>query len=113
VILFLAWGNGQRRLSFALGASAAGLLLIFTVNYWMVGAPSRANLSSAPRISINTKYAEASWARYNESYLSSGTAQTWWRRVPTWIGLLLLTGAAANLASTQAAARRLSVAAME
>jgi hypothetical protein len=77
-------------LAFALGAS------VFIGGTQIAHWYSLSNESFVPpeplRISIDSRYAEASWAWENARYFSTGSLPAWLLRLPTWGGLLLLAG---------------------
>ncbi len=95
VVLYLAWEISSRNWRVALFSSASALVLMLILNVWMAAPPMQKHQGNIYGASISTRYAEASWARYNEEYLSTGTPERWWRRVPTWLGLLLAGSGAA------------------
>lgn len=104
VVFSLAWGLSGKRILVATAAPAIAILLLFAVNVWMRPPPMQQRLEVRYSSLIDARYAEASWARYNEEYLSTGAPDTWWRRVPTWLGLLLLSGGALTVVHRSRAA---------
>ncbi len=86
----LAWGLFEKRLIAAGVCTAAGIALILTLNFAMTAPPMHATATPTYSQLLDSRYAEATWARYNDRYLSTGAPERWARRIPTWLGLLLL-----------------------
>jgi hypothetical protein len=94
VVLYLAWEMSARNARVSLAAGAGAVMCMLALNVWMAAPPMQSRAVAHYASRIDNTYAEASWARYNEEYLSTGAPERWWRRAPTWFGLLLIGGSA-------------------
>lgn len=96
VAFALTWENSGGNVRFA-GLCSVGALLFLAAVGPLAHVPDP--LSHAARTTataIDPRYAQASWAQFNARYLSTGAEIFWWRRLPTWGGLLLLLAASAG-----------------
>lgn len=103
IVFYVSWELWDRSLRIAVVSAGAAILLLISVNMLMTAPPMEKHSHIQYAELIDRKYAEASWARYNEEYLSTGAPERWWRRVPTWVGLLVLGGGAIRTAGIRTA----------
>ena len=89
VVLYLTWELSARNLRATATSGGLTLALLLTLNVWMTAPPLHHPVTEHYSAAIPATYAEASWAQYNEQYLSTASPERWWRRVPTWAGLIL------------------------
>lgn len=90
VVFYLGWELSDRRIRVGAALGAGALALLLAINLGMSSPPMHARAGHPYSALIDGRYAQASWARYNEQYLSTGTAERWVRRIPTWLALVLL-----------------------
>jgi hypothetical protein len=96
VVAFVLSWESTANLRFA-GLCSAGALLFLMLAGPLAHVPDPLSKSGrAVATAIDPKYAQASWAQFNARYLSTGAQIFWWRRAPTWGGLLLLVAASAG-----------------
>jgi hypothetical protein len=103
VVFYLAWEYCGRNVVSALASATCAAVFLLTLNLWMPPPHAHARVDAGYSLTIDTRYAEASWARYDEQILSTGAAERWLGRAPTWLALLFLGGGAVALASPQRA----------
>lgn len=101
VAFYLSWELYGNDLQSAFASASVAVLLLLALNLWMNAPSMRQRVETRYSSLIDTRYAEASWARYNEQYLSTEAPERWVRRIPTWMGLLVLSGGAIAQAASR------------
>ncbi len=91
--LFLGWELRGRGMWTGLATAAAAVALLIGVNHWYVQSSQAYHRAArVAAVSISEEYPQASWARTNARYISTGLPAAWALRVPSWAGLLLVCG---------------------
>jgi hypothetical protein len=89
---YLVWETTSYNAATASYCAIGVLVALFAVNAWSGGHAPRGAATPRVRVAIPAEYAEASWAKANLGYWSSGSAVSWAYRIPTWCGLLAVAG---------------------
>ena len=92
LIPYMAWELLPADPAFGSAFAAAALALVLLLR---PTAPLPTRAVTAASAGIPAQFAQAEWAAEVRRSLSGNAPQSWARRVPTWFGLLLVTGAAA------------------
>lgn len=88
VVAVLLWEPQRARAIFALATAALTLGVLLAAPAWYANAAAAHAPISA--LTIDPAYAQASWQKWNEAALSSGSAPAWVLRAASWLGLLVL-----------------------
>jgi hypothetical protein len=104
-IAYVAWEASGKNLRMCAACATGALAILLLINVF-TGEPRHTGTSKNLAGLINPVYAEAGWARYNEAYLSGSGADRWLRRIPSWLGLLLLGGGATAITIIRPAIQR-------
>lgn len=90
VALAIAWEACRTKAFLVAAGPALACALLFTAT----GAPViKAAAVAGVHSAIDPAFSERGWAEQNARYLSTGSADSWARRAPTWAALLFVLGA--------------------